>query len=485
VSRTPSTGRLYVFGAGATFVGRGIEVVAGFAIVWLLTQVLAAEGYGRLLVALTLMELIAQLAAGGLEAVVVYRSSRSDAPPGQLDSGRVAGAALGWGLLGSGAVAAGVWLLADPLAALFDDPEAARWIRLLAPLIPLQVGRAIYAGWHRARQRVPQSMLLGFALPRLATALGLAAVWWWAPAPAAIAAALIAAPLLVLGSWFASAPLNPARLRGGLARWDVGYAVKMGLNRVLAQGVTHADILMLGLLSTPLTTGHYGVASRLALLTQMVFTMLSPTFASRVGYLYGGRREQLVREYDQTRGVALLGALLVATALAFFGAPLLRLFGDFETARPTLWILAAAWLGQASFGMNRSYLGLAGHGGWTLAVSSLLLLSNVGLNLLLIPRLGGEGAALASLLSILGVRALTAAVVWRLERFPSYSLELALLAGAAIGLLLAGAAGWLGPGWVGAGLLGVLLLFAGRRHREWSAQLSQVLAELRRPSEAR
>ncbi len=475
-----------MFGVGATLLGRGIEVAAGFGIVWFLTGILAAEGYGRFLLAMTLIELTGLTTSGGLEAVVLYRCSRGETPPGQLDSGEVAGAALGWGLLIGAVATAGVWLAAPALGVVFDDPGAGDWIRRLAWLIPLQVGRAIYAAWHRARQRVPQSALLGQALPRVASMGALGLVFALAPTPGAIAAALLLGPLLVLVPWFLAAPLRPTRLCQALGAWDLQYALKLGLNRVLAQGITHADILVLGVLSTSLVTGRYGVASRIALTTSLAFAMLMPTFMSRIGYLRGrDRREDLAREYEQTRSVALLGALVMATALGFGGPFVLGLFGDFEAATPVLWILCAAWIGQASFGMNRSYLGLAGYAGWTLSTALLLLLSNLALCVILIPRWGGEGAALAALLSIVGVRALTSWVIWKLERFATWSLELAALTAAALALLLAGAAGALGPAGVGGGLSVVLALFLARRCREWAAQLGSVLQELRRPDEAR
>ena len=114
-----------------------------------------------------------------------------------------------------------------------------------------------------------------------------------------------------------------------------------------------------------------------------------------MGYLQGRDRvPQLGREYDQTRTVALLGALLVAAGLGLVGGWILTLFGDFEDALPILWILAATWVGQASFGMNRSYLGLAGYAGWTLSTSLFVLPVNVALNILLIPRWGGSYAAM-------------------------------------------------------------------------------------------
>ena len=90
----------------------------------------------------------------------------------------------------------------------------------------------------------------------------------------------------------------------------------------------------------------------------------------------------------------------------------------------------------------------------------------------------------ATLASITFVRALTSVVLWRLEGFPTYSLELALLTGAAVALLLAGAAGRLGDLAVGGGLVALLVAFTARRYRQWASQLGHLLQEIRRTSEA-
>ena len=472
--------QVYLFGTGATVAGRGLEIGCGFGIVWCLTRMLGVEGYGVYVVALAVVELTAIVGAGGLESTVVYRTSRADAPPGELDDGAFAAAAFRWGLLLSAVLSLGLWLGAEPVASLFDEPGAAFWLAALALLIPVQMARNIYVAWHRGRQRIPQATLLGRGLPRLTTLLALAAALWLAPTKSAIAAALVLGPLAVLAPWFAHTPLDPLRPRGRLEAWDVQYALKLSFNRLLARGITYADILFLGLLSSAAVTAHYGVASRIALLTPVVFGILMPTFVSRVGYLHGrGERAELESEYDQTRSVALLGALLVAAAIGLFGRFALRLFGDFEGAAPVMWILSAAWLAQVSFGMNRSYLGLAGYGGWTLATSAGLLLSNIALNVYFIPRWGGVGAAMASLLSIVGIRAVTSIVIWKLDGFRTYSLELAALTACAVALLLAGAAGWIGGLPLGVGLLALAGLLAMRHHRAWTAQVGGLLEELR------
>lgn len=477
---------VYLLGTGSTALGRGVEIAAGLFSVWFATQILATEGYGVFALSLTVVEVLTLLASGGLEALVVYRTSRADAEPGELGAADLAGAALGAGLLVGCAAAAALWLGADALAAAFDKPEVSFWLGALAWLVPIGVARNIYAAWHRARQRIPQSVFWGQAFPRLATALALAAVWAVAPTPGAIAAAFVAAPLCVLIPWFLRHPLNPGALRGGLDAWSTRYALRLSFTALLQRGVTQGDILLLGLLSTSAVTGQYAVASRIAILASSVFALFVPTFAARVGYLLSRQRSaELEDEYDQTRAAALLGALLAGSAIAVTGREVLGWFGDFQAATPVVLILTAAWLGQASFGMNRAYLSVAGHSGWTLAVTSLLLGTNLALDVLLIPRWGGEGAAAASLISIVGTRALTALVIWRLERFRTYGAGLALQAALGVGLLLLAAAGAIAPELAGLGLLPLAALVALRHRQRWTSQLSALWAELRRLRVAR
>src|SRR5262245_39166728 len=104
---------VYVLGTGSTALGRGVELAAGLLSVWFATQILATEGYGVFVLSLTVVEVLTLLASGGLEALMVYRTSRADAEPGELGAADIAGAALGAGLLVGGAAGAALWLGAD------------------------------------------------------------------------------------------------------------------------------------------------------------------------------------------------------------------------------------------------------------------------------------------------------------------------------------------------------------------------------------
>ena len=473
--------QVYLYGAGASAIGRGAELVAAFATMWLLTHMLPREDYGYYVVAFTLIELIGLVAAGGMESVVVYRSSRLDAPPGQLAGAALAGSALARGVLASLAVAAVVALAAPALAALFDKPAMEGWIRGLALLLPILVARSIYAAWHRGRQRLAQSILLGQSAPKLAAVVGLALVFALAPGrQEAIVAALVGTSLLTLVGWMASAPPGPLRLRGQLDAWDLRYGLKLMLTALMSRGSRATEVLLLGALATGGVTALFSVGASLASLALLPHNVLGRIFAPRLGWLYSRRqREELRREYDQTRSLAFGAALAGAVLLAGFGEPALRLFGDYERAEPMMLIVAAAYLTQSSLGVNSTYLVMAGYGGWSLVLNLAQLGASAVLNLLLIPHYGGVGSAAAAFGSIALVKGATSLVVWRLDRFATQGAELALVNGACVALLWLAALGAVPARQAAAALLALLGYFLYRQRGFWIPEIGRLASRPR------
>lgn len=478
--------QVYTWGSGAGAMGRLVETGLGFASVWLLVQLLSKPAYGRWVVALAIIELGAVAASAGLDRVVLYRGSRESAPAGELAGHRYTGSALGFGLLGGLAAALGLIALAEPAAVLMDQPDAAPWLRMLVPLIPLRVGLAICTAWQQSRQRIPQAIWFGRILP---TALGvgtLGSLWFSdlgpAHAAAAAAAALVLARLIALGVAWGAAPVAPRLAFGAISRAELGYGLKLMGTGLLRRGIRSMDVLMLGLLAPAALTADYAVAASLAIGVLAVHEILSAIFAPRAGALHArGEGSELAHEFEQTRSLAFLGALLPALVLAALADPVLALFGDFAAARPVLLLLLATFVLQASFGMTGVYLNMAGYAGWSLAATGSLLTLNLCLNLWLIPLYGARGAALATLASVLGSKVFTSLVILRLDRFATWSFELAATAGAAAALLGAGALDLLPPGPLAAGLAMLVALTALRRRGLWQPELARLLARRRAP----
>lgn len=167
-----------------------------------------------------------------------------------------------------------------------------------------------------------------------------------------------------------------------------------GMNQILA----HADIIMVGTLLGPAEAGLYAVASRLAQLSLMGKNAADSITAPMISELYATeQRTHLARlVIISARGVTAF-ALSISLFLLLFGTPILELFGSaFTVVYLPLIILLAGFVFKASFASAGFLLSMTGHQDQSALVNGLSGAINIGLNLVLIPRFGLVGAAIAT-----------------------------------------------------------------------------------------
>ena len=337
--------QLYAQGTAAGISGRGVEVLCGLAQLWMLTRILGPVGYGRIILALTIVQIATLVCACGLERLILFRLSRDTAPPGQLTGHALAGTALAWGLVVACGLGVAIWAAAPGFAAAFNDPSLVFFLRGLSGLVPLQLAICLQAAWHQARQRLPESQLVGRTGPEVVAATLLAGVWLGGGGAVAVVAAIVASRALVAGLWWVRHPLRPAR--GEMRSSDALFALKTSANGLVFQGLRYSDLIMVGLFMSPESVGLYAVVSRLAMLANLGRSMLAPVFEPRIGFLL--RRDQpgaLAGEYHHVRILALLVALGLAVPLIGFNTTILHWFG-YEAGYPVLLLLIGGGIGAA------------------------------------------------------------------------------------------------------------------------------------------
>jgi O-antigen/teichoic acid export membrane protein len=392
----------------------------------LLNQILVKGAYGNYEFAFTVVSLLLLLGSGGLNHAVMFRLSRLDAPPEELDGHDFAGAALGWSLILSILFTGGVFVAAPYIETLAGNEDLAFWVSLLAFLMPIGVAREVYTSWFKARQRIPEAIMMGKMFPAVGKVGFLAAVWLVWQTPQGVVAAILLSELLPLVIWYGRSPVNPLNLWGELSNWDVWYSLKLAVTRGLSKTVKRADILMIGLLAAAEATAEYVVAAKIALLLVVVHNILNNVLRPRIGQFLGqGSWEKILEEYDQSRTVALAFALLGACFLILFGKPILNVFGEYSAAYPVLMVLTAGYVLTSSFGMCGGYLNIAGYAGWTMTTTVFLLALNLGLNYILIPMYGAIGAATATFISYAIVNVITTGVIYYLDNLKIYTIEIA------------------------------------------------------------
>jgi O-antigen/teichoic acid export membrane protein len=293
------------------------------------------------------------------------------------------------GLLGVGLVGIGAFL--------FDEPDPG-WI-LLASLYPvthvLELSATIYK--NRISWRVPVAMRAAASTLSLAFVVALLA--GGAVRPALYLCAVAAGSTLAnVGLHVAARRHLPPIMPGErpIAKGIFAAALPLGLSGLCAQTYFYVDNLFVRAIEGPEAVGVYNIGVRI-----LGFSIMVALFASMAALPW------FTREHAEQRlGEAIARLAQPLFALAGLGAgvlfpwceELLGLFGpDFVAGGPSLrWLLSAVcviYLGAAlmtavvSTGRTRSMLTITSSG---------LLLNLVG-NALLVPRLGIEGAAIATL----------------------------------------------------------------------------------------
>ena len=179
---------------------------------------------------------------------------------------------------------------------------------------------------------------------------------------------------------------------------------------------SRTDILMIGLFESADQVGIYQVASKSSGVLLFFLTLIAAVIAPYVASLYSaGENKTLQRVLSYSVGFAFLATLPAVLILFFFGEALVTLiFGlDYSPAYTPMVILAAGYFFSVCMGSCGLVLNMTGFekkGAIGLGISSV---ANVALNLLLIPQMGIQGAALATAISIVLWNALLVHFVWQ------------------------------------------------------------------------
>jgi O-antigen/teichoic acid export membrane protein len=175
------------------------------------------------------------------------------------------------------------------------------------------------------------------------------------------------------------------------------------------------DILMLGSMVGTRETGIYSVATRGAGLITYVLVAVNAALGPAIASLNVSQdRQRLQSMITKSSRIVLLISLPACVGLIVFGGFFLRIFGqDFVSGRTALSILCLGQLFSAAMGSVNLLLIMTGHERDALVTLGGSTILNAALNLLLIPRWGIEGAAIASTAGVIMRNAVAALFAYR------------------------------------------------------------------------
>lgn len=325
------------------------------------------------------------------------------------------------------------WLAADPLGDLVAKEGAAgvtSMLRILLPFVPLAALYSVVVqgtrGFGTMRPQTlieksgraavqlaavaavlavgagPQGLALAWVLPTVG-ATAPAALWFRALARRAMADPVTAPP-----------DAEPVERRAvGRAFWS--FAAPRAMSQVFQVTVLWFDVLFIGALLGDGPAGVYAAATRFLIvgtfLSEAIMQVVAPQIS---GLVAGGHRRRAQQVYQAATAWQVVLVWPVFLGVVAFAPVLLGIYGaGFGGGAGALTILAATMLVTTLFGPSDTVILMSGRSRLSLVNTVVSVTLNLGGNIVLIPRIGLEGAALSWAASMLAVSLLPAVQAWR------------------------------------------------------------------------
>ena len=397
----------------------GIVTSAAFAFAFsiIVARGLGAEGAGVFFAASAVFFLVETAALLGAPQAVV-RMLASFRSVGRVDDLRaVLALALGPALVASIILAIALFVLAPQLAGVVvgngREDTAATYFRVLAPFLPLAVAYDTLVAATRGLGAVVPFVAIekfGVSPARVLLALaslgigfgtaGIALAWQLPVAIAAGAAGLVV--LSLLRRIEREEPTRQPRTGRGLGSEFWRFSGPLGLAGVMQVTIWGLDVILLAALASAADAGVYKAAASLIVqgtfAQQAIILVISPILS---GLLAQAEHERARSVFKTATWWIMVIAWPFYITLAVFAPLLMELFGaDFVAGAGPLRIVAVTMLLATAAGPATMALVMGGRSSWNLLNAAAATVSNVVLNLLLIPPLEMTGAAIAWATSI-------------------------------------------------------------------------------------
>lgn len=446
-------------GSGFNFVGLLVSQSATFVISLILARALGRTNLGIYAQAFAVLSLLQMIAMGGLHTgtmrfVAVNRAGK--------DSGAVYGTVL----LGIGAaiglasvLGLGLYLASDWMAvSVFSERGLAEPLRAVALALPAATFAGVALGATQGFKTMKASASIGLILePVLRVALTVLFL--------ALGRGVMGAMVALVTSNCIAAILSAGAIRRLLKepaapvyepRKLFAFSSVSWLGSLANSGMIWTDTVILGIYLPSAEVGVYSVATRLVVLASLVQTAINSSLGPRIADLY--HREEhhaLERAYRAAANWTVRLALPAFTVLVIFPEELLDIFGrGFRTAAAVTAVLALGKLVDAATGPCALMLNMSGRPLLNTLNNLAVLVVNVLLNVLLVPRFGLIGAAASWTISLTLVNLARVIEVWVTMRM--WPFGVAMVKG------MAAAAAGAVPAWfIGSTLSGLPALLVG------------------------
>jgi len=408
-------GRVMAGDAAWNFVALGITAATGAAMTFVIAGWMGTAALGVFAQLYAIHVIAAQVAVlGAHDSVQKHAAERAGDSRGDDD---VVVAALGIVLVSAGLLAGLVALLARSYGAFVSSPDVARGLYLVAPgIVCFALNKVLFAALNaRARLRLYAGMQI---LRAVFVLIAVSLVVMLGLPDYAVGGIFAAAEVALLPCLLGAVRPALARARPTIAHWSARHLSFGGrgvVNGILLETHLRVDVMTLSYFATDRAIGVYAFA---ALFAEAVYQV--PVVIRTVGYprlvqlAASGNRAGLART---VRRLSLASGVLcaVAAGAVAVGYPVVAAWFDAEFVASGWPVLRVLLIGMVAYGFFVPFDQLLLQSGLP-GRQSLLMAGYVGinviLNLVLIPRFGLLGAAVATAVALSAAGIMLTAASW-------------------------------------------------------------------------
>lgn len=392
--------------SGINFTGSAFGNILGYVWLMIMTRILSRDEVGSFTLAQSVINISLIFVLLGthkaLDRFIPFFNVAGE--PGKIKS--LLGFTFKLAFIGSLVVGSAIFLGADFLGGvIYDNPTLTSLLRIVVYSIPLlaviMIVTYAFAGYKELRYHVYLKQLLEPTLKIvfiiLVSILGLGLIeWTWFY----LFALLITAGAGIL--FLATRILRPLREfpREEISISEiVGYSWPISISSILIIIVGQVDYLILGVYHPAASVGIYRIYIQITVLLQLILGSIARVYKPVISELIlQGNLSEIRETYRRISKWVLSLTLLGFLVILLYGGRVIGLFftDDYAAFPIALTILTLGTLLKSSFGPGGVTLEAFGNTKLILINSIVMLLSNVGLDFLLIPKYGIVGAAIAT-----------------------------------------------------------------------------------------
>lgn len=413
---TESSSSTIVKGASITLLGTAIGMGLKFFTRTFLARSLGPDQFGMVMIGVSVLYLLNSVSSLGMN-VSVARFISMHQQEGAWD--RIKGLLVGtsMGVTGVGVlVGSGLVIWAEAVAAFFfSNPDLAPLLQIFGIALPVfslgKLFRGALRGFKRmdfivyGEQGVRQVGLTIVSILALMGGIGAFGV------SLGYLAVFVAMTMTFAVLLWRFTPVSRKWEHHGL-KFAVGEVLKFSWPLIVSQQLSHSrqrtDTLLLGYFATSASVGVFNVALPLAKLLQVVLSSINRIFMPSVTSLYtAGKMDQLRSSYRMVaRWTFYLTLPLYIVIVVNSEVLLTAVFGaEYSEGQTALIILATGFFVNTITGSFGETLIAAGKTHVNMWMAVVAIIINVALNVVLIPKIGVDGAAVAAAISLTSIAA--------------------------------------------------------------------------------